>query len=484
MSSPSRYHPLLMVFRLWKLIQGSAFLVFFFFVLKRNSDSLFIYYGKWVFLFFVAGILVSIPLKWLYETYSYDERAFYLKRGIFTKKEQTVPFSKVQNVNRHTSLLHRVFGLTSLQFETASAGEDAEVKFDALTRKEAGKLEELASGNEKDILEESEDAVPQVERTVHFRPSKKDTIKASFISMSFLLLIPLLFSFYSKINDIWDVEEEATGIFSSIIGSAATLTIVVVAILVVSVLLGVVRTYLKYGAYELSSDRDRIYIRNGVVELQSFSILKKRVQAVEIKQPLIKRWLGLAEVELVSAGQGAVLEDTADIKSLYPFLPADRAYELISELLPGYTVEKKMTPLPLKSLWIRLFHPSWLWIIGTGALYWWKPSLFGVIEVSWLFLSIAWLAGILLWRWLDFLNTAYTVQENFVQFKKGFFVSTIFVTKREKVIEVEVSQSRIQKLIGAASISTINRAKPIRVEDVQDIPKQAADRFYSWYLGR
>ncbi|MGF2614524.1 PH domain-containing protein [Rossellomorea vietnamensis] len=484
MSTPSRYHPLLMVFRLWKLVRDSAFFLLFLFVLKRDSDSLFIYYGKWVFLVIVTVSLISIPLKWLYETYAYDERAFYLKKGIFTKKEQTVPFSKVQNVNRHTSLLHRVFGLTSLQFDTASAGEDAEVKFEAVTLQEAGKLEELASRNEKDSLEESEEAAPKVERVMHFRPSKKDTIKASFISMSFLLLIPLLFSFYSKINDIWDVEEEATGIFSSIIGSAATLTIVVVVILIVSILLGVIRTYLKYGAYELSSDEDRIYIQNGVLELQSFSILKNRVQAVEIKQPLLKRWLGLAEVELVSAGQGAVLEDTADIKSLYPFLPTDRAYELISELLPGYSVEKEMTPLPLKSLWIRLVRPSWLWIIGTGVVYWWKPSLFGTIEVSWVVFSIVLLAVILLWRWLDFLNTAYAVKENFVQFKKGFFVSSIFVTKREKVIEVEVSQSRIQKLIGAASISTINRANPIRVEDVQDIPKPAAERFYSWYLGR
>ncbi|MCC5801812.1 PH domain-containing protein [Rossellomorea vietnamensis] len=490
MSTPKRYHPLMMVLKLWSLIRGSFFFVLFLFVIKAGSDSLFIYYGRWGLLAVIGISLLAIPLKWLFETYAYDNKAFYLNKGIVFKSEQTIAFSKIHNVNRHVSVLHRLFGLTALHLDTAAAGEDASVKFEALTLQEAEKLEELAANKEEKeaVLEETEEgqeAAPVLpsERTLHFRPTKKDTIKASFISLGFLFLVPLLFSFYSNISDIWNVDEEAKGIFSWIAQSPLTFIIVLAGLLIVSAVLGVVRTYLKYGAYELSSDKDRIYITNGVIELQSFSILKERVQAVELKQSLIKRMFGMTGVELISIGQGVISEGSPDIKSLYPFLPTDLAYELVAELLPGYQVEKKMNPLPLKSLAIRMIQPSWIWVIATGALFWFKPAVFGIAG-SWIYASIALLIAILVWRWLNFLHTGYLLRDNFVQFKKGFFESSIFYTKREKVIEVEVSQSRLQKLIGAASISTINRAKPIRVEDIRDIPYSVGEEFYRWYLGR
>lgn len=486
MSTPKRYHPIMMFLKLWSLIRGSFFFVVFLFVIKAGSDSLFIYYGRWGLLAVIGISLLAIPLKWLFETYAYDKKAFYLNKGILFKSEQTIAFSKIQNVNRHVSVIHRLFGLTALHFETA-AGEDASVKFEALTLQEAEELEDLAANKEEKeaVLEEGQGAesVLLSEKTLHFHPTKKDTIKASFISLGFLFLVPLLFSFYSNISDIWNVDEEAKGIFSWIAQSPLTFIIVLAGLLIVSAVLGVVRTYLKYGAYELSSDKDRIYITNGVIELQSFSILKERVQAVELKQSLIKRMFGMTEVELISIGQGVISEDSPNIKSLYPFLPTDLAYELVEELLPGYQVEKKMNPLPLKSLAIRMIQPSWIWVIATGALFWFKPAVFG-IAASWIYVSISLLIAILVWRWLNFLHTGYLLRDNFVQFKKGFFESSIFYTKREKVIEVEVSQSRLQKLIGAASISTINRAKPIRVEDIRDIPFSVGEEFYRWYLGR
>jgi putative membrane protein len=253
--------------------------------------------------------------------------------------------------------------------------------------------------------------------------------------------------------------------------------------IIASVIFGMVRTFIKYGKYEISSDLERIYITKGVIDETAFSISKERVQAIEIKQTLLKRLLGLAEVKLTSAGQLSSEENKLEINSLYPFLPVKRAYEMISEILPSYEVTQEMRVLPKKSLWVRLLWPSWIWIAATGGLFYFKPKLFNM-EGAWWILSALLLTMILVSRLLNFLNTRYLLKDHFIQFKKGILTTTLFVSRRDKVIEVRVNRNIIQRLLGLASIETINRAKPIHFAGVKDVPVELSSTFYKWYMGR
>ena len=78
----------------------------------------------------------------------------------------------------------------------------------------------------------------------------------------------------------------------------------------------------------------------------TFSILKDKVQAIEITQTTMKRLLGLAEIKLISAG--SIGEEKLETNSLYPFLPVKRAYEMIQEILPSYEVTQTMNRLTEK----------------------------------------------------------------------------------------------------------------------------------------
>ena len=169
-------------------------------------------------------------------------------------------------------------------------------------------------------------------RVIHFTPSKKDVLKASFTSFSFLLLIPIVGSIFSKIEKFEWVEKKAEGIFSRILESSFTTFIIAILFIFVSIIIGIARTYIKYGKYEIASDDLRIYITKGVLHESAFTITKDNVQAIEIRQSAIKRLLGLAEIKVISAG--GVGEGVLESNSLYPFLPIKRAYEMIDEILP------------------------------------------------------------------------------------------------------------------------------------------------------
>lgn len=297
-------------------------------------------------------------------------------------------------------------------------------------------------------------------------------------------MITLLVWAYFKLTEYIDVEEQVVGIYSLITSSWTFITLTAVGLLVLSIVFGMVTTYIRYGKYEISSDHERIYIAKGVIEETAFSIAKERVQAIKIKQSLLKRMLGLAEVKLtVVGGDSDSDKDKQDVSSLYPFLPVKRAYEMISEILPAYEVKEEMTSLPKKALWVRLVRSSWIWIIGTGALSYFKPNIWGW-EQAWWVISIALTLIILAFEVIEFCNTRYTLNDHFIQFQTGSLTTTLFVSKREKIIEVNVKRGLLQKRLGLASIKTVNRAKPVSHKGVTDVPIELAEGFYQWYMGR
>lgn len=418
-----RYSPFVMLFDLGKLLRNSFVFVLYLYVLK-TSESAFITYGRIIFLVVVGLTFFSIIYKWFTHKYKLDHQAFHLYKGLFTKSERTIPFSKIQNIHRHTSFFHRIFHLTSVRFETAMTDENANIKFEVISQTEAERIEAQLKSADQEIedqnyeFDDSEIEVehPESNRTIHFQATKKDILKASFSSLSFLVLIPLIGSFYYKINEVFHVEGTAQGFFEKLISSWWIMTIIVIVLVIASATFGVVRTYLKYGKYEISSDSNLIYITRGVIDETAFSISKEKVQAIEITQSLMKRLLGLAEVKLTSAGNLRSEEDSLEVNTLYPFLPVDKAYKMVSEILPTYAITQEMIRLPKKSLWIRLLWPSWLWIIATGVLYYFKPTVLDV-EQAWMILSAILLICIVVSRWLNFLHTRYVINDQFIQFR-------------------------------------------------------------------
>ncbi|QMT18166.1 PH domain-containing protein [Planococcus maritimus] len=494
-----RHHPALVLFKIGKLIRNSIFIIFILFVFQADNDGPLFVYGRYAFLLIFALSIVSIILNWLMTTYTLDDQRFYLRRGIFSKTDQSIPFSKIQNINRHTSFFHRMLGLTSIRFETGIAGEDATVSFEVATKKEAARLESMVQEHkesldvEPDTADGTEDSsetenapISQKQpeqRTIHFQPTRRDLLKASMTSFSFLLLIPLLASLYYNVAEFFSLEERLDSIGASLLGSPWVIAIAVAVIIAASFTFGIIHTFIKYGKYEISSDSERVHIKKGVVSEASFSIAKERVQAVEMTQTFSKRVLGLAEVKLISAGSLSVGAEDLNISSLYPFLPKQKAYALVAELLPGYQIQEDMQRLPRRALWLRILKPSWFWLIATAALFFFQPQFLSISQTWWI-ASILLLIIIFTSRLLDFLHTRYLLNEELIQLKDGGFTSTLFVTKREKIVEVEITQNRIQRAFGLSSLKTATRARPIHTSYLNDVPDALAGNFRLWYRDR
>ncbi|CAN7470672.1 PH domain-containing protein [Peribacillus frigoritolerans] len=349
-----RLHPIKIPFEFWKLLKGNVFFIIMLYVLNFGSEKMYMKVLQIGFLVYLVWKVISVILKWYTYKYQIKEGTLYITSGLVSKSYRTVPLHKVQNVQQRTTLFHKIFRLTSLTFETGMTGDQGSVPFEMISRKEAERLEgEYASKQELPVIEAdipeeriTEDMEPAIEKTIHFTPSKHDVLKASFTSLSFLALIPILVTLYNTLDDFIDLEN-AEGFLAKLLDTWWIITIVIAGLICVAVAFGIVSTFVKYGKYEISSDHERIYIKKGVLDESAFSIRKEKVQAVEITQSIIKRVLGLAEVKLISAGSTG--DEELETNTLYPFLSIERAYGMVEEILPAYKVERSMIETGLQN---------------------------------------------------------------------------------------------------------------------------------------
>lgn len=497
-----RYHPLTILFRIYNLVKNSVFIALLLFVVNGGSDSWLFEYGRYAFLAIILWRVIYIILAWFFEKYHWENQTFHMRKGIFVKKSSTIPFSRVQNVTKKTTIFHKLFGLTSLSLETAMDGEDDSIYFEVVSKQHADFLVDLVQEETKEKETTQEEAVHQSEidpmqgavdyeeqyqkpeRVVHFTANKKDLIKASFTSLSFLAIIPITFAAYDYLESFLPAQDEMEGVFQAVVGSVWLIVIIATLALIIAVGFGVSRTFIRYGNYQLSSDNRRIYIDKGVLDESYFAIEKRKVQGLEITQSLMKRIFGLAEVKIISsASSPAGGNEKADINSLYPFLPVKEAYRLIEEILPGYRCDAELEKLPLLSLWVKLLTPSWLWIVSTIALIYFKPEFFQIQQIWWI-LIIVLFCLVVLQRVLDYTHTKYAVSDDQVQWWSGGLTTKMFMTKRKNVIGLTYSQTKLQRYFRVASITTVNRSTPVRMEKINDIPFSFARKMEAWYLDR
>ncbi|MEN1968356.1 PH domain-containing protein [Lentibacillus sp. N15] len=488
---PKRMHPMKIVFSFIKTIRNSFVVILYLFIINFNDVSTFIMIGRIVFLAFLLYRLAALTIEWWKTTYEFKNGTIHIYRGLFTRSDNRVPVERVQNVQWETPFYYRMFHLTALSLQTSAADKEASVVFEAIKQKDAEQIETLVL-NKGATLEPQQASPDEFERsvgtqefqveettdskTIHFRPTRKDLWKASFLSFSFLAFIPILGTVYHQMDEVMNLDEQAKGLIAFLTSSWLMLGAFIIMFVIIAIVFGMTRTFLKYGKYEIASDRERIYIRSGTVSKSAFTVRKENVQAIRMNQNPLKKVLGLLEVSLLSAGSQE--EESEEVHSLYPFLPQERAAGLIQELLPDFAIEQEeeMEKLPRTALFVRLLRIPWVWIIATILIVWLKPVWWWVSPIIFLLTYVM--------RVLDHRNTRFLLHEQFVQFKTGGLWSTVFITNRSKVIEAEVERTILQRRFSLATIQTINRTKPVHLEEIKDVPVETSNKFITWYHDR
>jgi putative membrane protein len=469
MTQPAkRYHPAYIAVELFASLKSQAWFYLFLFLLKANSTAGWVVWGRYALLAATLMSVLFILSKWAFNRYELGVKSIIFKEGMFVKKQKTAAWDRVHSHRSRTTFIHRWFGLTSLTMETGTSGENAEFEFPVITQAEKDRI--LSHMENKSEVAEPEDHQSKPERTIHFRATRKDLIKASFTSLSFLAIFPLLSAIYFNLADFFSIEKSAQNAWSYLLDHVWILIILIVTAMILSIGIGFIKTTIKYGNYVISDDKERIYIEKGIGNEMSFSIAKNKVQAVKVEQTLVKRMLGLVSIKLISAGTA---EGEEDISSLYPFMPKHEAYDMLHTILPHYHIQEKMERFPIKVLWLKLLQPYYLTIATLIGLL--------IFKKEWLWTAAIVFALSVLLRFLDYWFTSYIRHGRTVQIRKGGWMNETFVTHLHRIQQVTVKHSWLQRKFGVATIMFSNRADPAHESLLYGVSKEEAGVFYAWY---
>ena len=484
MSKAKRLHPAAMIFHIIQTLKQSI-LGFLPIAIALISNGAVFYLMIAIPIVVVLIILFSF-LSWLRFTYQLEEDQLRIERGIFIRKKRTISKHRIQSIDLSQNIIHRIFGLTRLEIETAGNDSSTDAGLSAVTMADGQMLHNKLK-YKKHVSEAASEESPEEVKTVQEEmneanlPQRKITVKALLItgstSASFGILIGIFGVAFSQVETfIPDRFYDETARWVLSLG----LQIIIILCLIVLLflwLLSILYSVIKDWNFTITRYEKELFITRGLLEKKQTTIPLKRIQAVGIKESPLHQLFGFIRV-YVEIASGDTNNNQEMNTIIFPLLRKKEIGAFLSAFLPEYHYRTdKLVRLPKKALPYYLFRSMDL-------------PLLAVIVVGIFFSSYIWIPVLLvvvtgLYGFAAFKSAGYAIDEQQITVQtRRFGKDTVLIPQRR----VQALQRKQHILHRKQSLATIDMAilnkasgrhfviKELRVTD----SNQIAD----WYSSR
>lgn len=487
MSEPKRLHPAAMILN---LISGVINIVkqivipfaFIFFVNSNAMIQFFALLGLGVLFLVVVGFSV---LQWRKFTYRIEEDELRIEEGLIRKKRRYIPIERIQSVNTSEGIIQQIFKLVKLQVETAGGGKESEVSLEAITKHEAERIQkELFDTKQKissdEIQEDTKTAVvPEApvenlesKADVTYKMGAKELLVAASTSSGIGVIISGIVAFVTQFDEILPIEE-IYGRFSFLENAGLEIYALLIFIgLFIAWILSMVGVLLKYANFTVIRKNKEIIISKGLIEKNRVTIPLQRIQAIKIKENLIRQPLKYATVMIVSAGGSESEKNTSTL--LFPVIPKKKVQDLLQQFVEDYSYETDVTPLPARSLRRYLIRYGFFPLIA--------GVLLSIFLPPWGYLGLLLIPVSLLFGYFSYKDASWNLTGDKLQLTYREIGKTTAIVLRKKMQIYEVRQSHFQKKKKLATIRTSAKSS-VTAESfsITDIEWEDAEKLFQWY---
>ena len=258
----------------------------------------------WVYLFGGAALYVfgKAFLEYFFFRFHISENQLIINKGIFSRKTLVIPFERIQTVQLHQNLLHKMIGHCKVAIDTAGT-EKAEVTLQslgypaAISLKEALTREVVSAGS---VTKEEADKTIRLESADLF----KMAISANHLE-TFGLIIAFVLARFEDVKDLLGINAidylEEQG--KAVTFTAQTISIILFITLAVSILFSVVRIILKYSNLAIRLTDKGFHLQHGMLSSQQQFIGAKKIQYILWRANWIRRKMGMYMFHVKTAGE-------------------------------------------------------------------------------------------------------------------------------------------------------------------------------------
>lgn len=326
-SSPQRQSLLGII--VYLLRNGRSILSLLFVSLAFGRDN------PMVFMWFIIGIIVLTLFigyisyrQFRNFTFQIKNEELVIHKGVFVKERKTIPLSRIQSVQIEQNIIQQVLGVVGLKIDSAGSSEK-ELEIPALTAEVAESFRSILK--KKEYYEETlhtETAPPEESKSLVFL-TPKDLLKVGLTENHIrngILAVLVVYGYASQyFNYLEEYLEDSMGEYitripSELIRAGLVLFLVgIVVFILVSVLVSLGQTILKFYNFRARIIGEVVEIKSGLLKKNEYRIPVHKIQFLKWESNPLRKKLGFTtskiyQVESSKKQQGKRIE----IPACYP----------------------------------------------------------------------------------------------------------------------------------------------------------------------
>lgn len=474
-SKPHRLHPAAIIFYLYKEVKSLALPIVIALVAIFRGSLLNMVLGIGVTLILIVGYCL---LKYFTFSYQLLDHEILVKSGVFVKKVNHVPYDRIQNITSNQWFFLKPFSLEELEIETAGHSEGPEVSLSAVSVELKNELNNYRQ--QVDTETESKNVSRETFSGESYSITWKELLKFSLTSPAFLSGLLVILAAYGKIQNVVNkqvykfaaAEMQHLGILIVIAGF--------IFVLLLFYIISVLSLIAKYYHFNLVKNSNQFQMKYGFFKTKKTTISMNRVQAVVVKQTLLRRLLNIASVKLVIISNSKK-EDTEKDIIVMPVIEKANLESFLGKFFPNIPISK----LEVKKVSSKTYYYDLRNAIIISVLV---DVVLGIMayKITWL------LAVIILISGLIFVGPAYLkarrsglaiMDKHFLYLQNNqFFSKNTYFIPRESIQLIERRQSVwLAKNSFAHLRLNCRSGNGERIIAVKYLPEEVIDEVVDWY---
>ncbi len=443
------------------------------------------YFFETVLLFGVWGVAAVLALvggivKWRTFVYWFEDGELRVKYGLFVKKKRYIPFERIQSLNYHEGIFHRIFGLVKVQVETAgNKGGKPEAELTAIRKNAADVIEQemrrakTQVAKHLDEEQSPEQQVGEITTPAIYHMSMRDLLVLATTSGGIGVVLSGLAAIVSQFSDIIPYDEVFHELADFAKVGAFLVAVMVMFVLIVAWLVSVVITLVNYYDYTVRIEDEKLMITKGLLEKKRITLPLNRIQAIRIVENPLRQVFGFATVVVESAGGNG--ENGRDKKiALFPLIKKQDCLQTLVQLFPEMNWQPEFTRAPKRARPF-FYRIDFFWlvpIIGACSYYFYPYGLLSLLLIP---------LSILLGVW-QHRTAGYMIDGKQLAMQYRIFSRITLFMEKKRIQSMESSQTYFQKRKQVMSIkATVMSGMSGMTGNVPSIEQRDAETILSWY---
>ncbi len=429
----------------------------------------------------LASIIAVLTawVQWMRFTFHIEGGALRVEQGLLVRKSTRLTPERIQSVDTKANLLFRVFGLVTVDIQTAGRGREPEVSIPALTEFDARTLalelrvrqEQVPTAQEASAVDDTAGRAPAVSpEAFAWTLTTGELAIVALTSSGGLLALAAIGPVVGAITPL--VADSLPEVSAEMMRAPVTwivLLAVLTFMIVLAWIVGSIGTALQYWEFVTKRTDDEVRVERGLLQRNTRNVPLDRVQAIRLVEGPLRQMIRRVTVGVDSAGLAAGGEFGPTV--LHPLLTKQEARRFCDLMVPGHS-HPKLWRVPDRSRRRYLIRAAALPVLLAGTLA-------ATVPYGWLSLAVP--AFSIGWGLLAFADAAWGVSGDVMALRWRALARTTALVRRRRVQSVTVSQHPLQKMAGLASVSVRVAASPMTaVFQVRHLDERDAMGLFEW----